>query len=98
MRNRQPYDPQFAQCDQISVRIDNPMCRIFRYRAHFPRYPRAQVRVVGLVAATLIERVKLPPCSQPDVLGGVHTERLDDFLGVSMGLLALQATSRSVAT
>lgn len=58
---------------------------------------RAQLRVVGLVAATLIERVKLPRCSKPDVLGGMQSERLDDVVGVSMGLLALQASSRSVA-
>lgn len=96
MRNRQPYDPQFAQCDQISVSIDNPKCRIFRY-TQFPDCLRAQVRAVGLVAATLIERVKLPRCSKPDVLGGMQSERLDDVVGVSMGLLALQASSRSVA-
>ena len=96
MRNRQPYDPQFAQCDQISVSIDNPKCRIFRY-TQFPDCLRAQVRAVGLVAATLIEHAKLPRCSQPEVSGSVHIERLDDVLGDFMGLVSLQASSRRVA-
>jgi hypothetical protein len=96
MRRRQPYSPQLAQCDRISVSIDKPKCRIFRY-AQFPDSLRAQLPAVRLVAATLIERAKLPRCSQPDILDGVHVERLDNVLCVSKGLVASEASSRSLA-
>jgi len=51
----------------------------------------------GIVAATLIERVRLHHVARPRVVDDEHLERLDDVVGVYMGPMALEPFSRRVA-